>query len=322
MSRRSNAIRPAVALAAVALLTLCAPGLAGAAGNPRRGNFSGQIGIGAGRKLYLRCAGRGSPTVVMDSGIHDSSDPWTLTQTEFPVPSSPSVFQGVARFTHVCIYDRPGTIRYKQPAALTTRSTPVPMPRQLSNIASDLHKLLMRAGLRAPIVLVAHSMAGLIDRYFAQTYRHEVIGMVLVDAFNTDIKPLFGPLWPRYDHLLNFPGTPLQHKRGWETIDINGAIRTVERARPLPRMPLAVISKTEQFSLPPGFPKDVARKLLQVWPITQDRLVSLEPQTPHIFATGSDHYVQIRDPDLVTSTIALIFNRVRALHHARVKRHS
>ena len=107
----------------------------------------------------------------MDSGIHDSSDPWTLTQTTFPVPSSPSVFQGVARFTHVCIYDRPGTIRYTQPSALTTRSTPVPMPRKLPNIAADLPRLLMGAGLRAPIVLVAHSMAGLTDRYFAQTYR-------------------------------------------------------------------------------------------------------------------------------------------------------
>jgi hypothetical protein len=88
---------------------------------------------------------------------------------------------------------------------------------------------------------------------------------------------------------LNFPDTPLEHKPGWETINIDGAIRAVNRAGPLPRMPLAVISKTEQFSLPPGFPKDVAKKLLHVWPITQNRLVSLEPQTPHIFATGSDH---------------------------------
>jgi hypothetical protein len=51
----------------------------------------------------------------------------------------------------------------------------------------------------------------------------------------------------------------------------------------------------------------------------QDRLVRLEPQTPHVFATGSDHYVQLRDPDLTTSVIRLIFGRVRALarrHHA------
>jgi hypothetical protein len=119
-------------LVGVAFVALCPPGVAEASGHPRHGQFSGQINIGGGRKLYLRCAGHGSPTVVMDSGIHDSSDPWTQTQTEFPVPVSPSVFQGVARFTHVCIYDRPGTIRYTDPAALTTRSTPVPMPRKPS----------------------------------------------------------------------------------------------------------------------------------------------------------------------------------------------
>jgi hypothetical protein len=39
--------------------------------------------------------------------------------------------------------------------------------------------------------------------------------------------------------------------------------------------------------------------------------VTLEPQTPRIFATGSDHYVQIHDPDLTISTIALIVERVR-----------
>ena len=301
------------AVAALAMVACCVPAAGAAASNPRQGSFAGQINIGGGRKLYLRCAGRGSPTVILDSGIHDSSDLWTLTDTKFPVPASPSVFQGVARFSHVCMYDRPGTIRQTSPLSLTTRSTPVPMPRKLPDMAADLHKLLISAGLRAPVVLVAHSMAGLIDRYFAQRYRSEVLGMVLVDTFGTDIKRLFGSLWPRYDKLLNFPGTSLDTAPGWETMDIDGAIRAVERARQLPRMPLAVISKTEQFGLAPGFPKDVARKLLRVWPVGQDLLVPLEPQTPHVFATGSGHYVQIRDPDLTTSVIRLIFDRVRRL---------
>jgi hypothetical protein len=43
----------------------------------------------------------------------------------------------------------------------------------------------------------------------------------------------------------------------------------------------------------------------------QDALVTLEPQTPHILATGSDHYVQIHDPDLTISTVRLIVKRVR-----------
>jgi hypothetical protein len=93
--RRSTALG---AVAAVLVsLAYWAPGDALAAGNPRQGKFSGQVSIGGGRELYLRCAGRGSPTVIMESGIHDSSDAWTVTQPTFPLRSSPAVFQGVAR---------------------------------------------------------------------------------------------------------------------------------------------------------------------------------------------------------------------------------
>ena len=288
-------------------------GAAAASAASRQGRFAGQIAVGGGRKLYLQCAGRGNPTVILESGIHDSSDPWTLTDATFPVPSSPSVFAGVSRFTHVCMYDRPGTIRYTTPLALTTRSTPAPMPRKLADMAGDLHALIHRAGIRTPVILAPHSMGGMIDRYYAQTYRRDVAGLVLVDAFGPDIKRLFSSLWPTYDHLLNFPGTALDTAPGWERIDIDGAIRAVQRARPLPRMPLAAISKTEPVGLAPGTPKEIAARLLTVWPLGQNALVKLEPQTPHILATGSGHYVQLHDPDLVTSVIRLIFDRVRAL---------
>lgn len=302
-------------LAAAAALIACLPGGAVAAGSPKQGPFAGQIDVGDGRQLYLRCAGRGSPTILMDAGIHDSSDTWTVTQTAYPVPSSPSVFRGVSRFTHVCIFDRPGTIRYSDPVALTTRSTPVPMPRQLPDVASDTEKLLNAAGIETPIVIVGHSMGGLFSRYFAQTHRKQVAGMVLVDAFAPDIKPLFGSTWPRYREILNFPpgAEALTSQPGWETLDVDGAIRDVRRARPLKRMPLAVMSKTEPFTVPPGFSKLITDTLIRVWPITQRRLVALEPQTPHVIATGSDHYVQWHDPDLTTSTIKLVFDRVRAL---------
>lgn len=95
---------------------------------------------------YLRCAGRGGPTVILESGIHDSSDVWTLSDAKPPVVGSPTVFSGIARFTRVCMYDRPGTIRYTNPPALTTRSSPAPMPRTLQSMVTDLHALLHRAG--------------------------------------------------------------------------------------------------------------------------------------------------------------------------------
>jgi pimeloyl-ACP methyl ester carboxylesterase len=281
-----------------------------AEGSPRQGNFAGQIGIGGGRMLYLQCAGRGRPTVILESGIHDSSDVWTLSDAKPPVVGSPAVFRGVARFTHVCMYDRPGTIRYTHPPTLTARSSPAPMPRTVQSMAADLHTLLHRAGVPGPYVLVAHSYGGLIVRYFAQRYPRAAAGMVLVDAFGTNIKRLFGRLWRPYEHLLNFPGISLENDPGWETVDADGAIKAINNAK-LPRMPLAVISKTEPFATAPGTAKNLTRKLERVWPKVQAALVNLEPLTPHIFATGSDHYVEINDPDLTISVIKLILGRVR-----------
>ncbi len=283
-----------------------------AGGSAARGSFVGEVPIGSGRKLYLRCAGRGSPTVILESGIHDSSDTWTLTQTRPPVLSSPSVFRGVSRFIHVCMYDRPGTIRYTNPPALTRRSTPVKMPRTLTSMVSDLHALLNRARVPGPYLLVGHSYGGMIVRLFAQTYPSQTAGLVFVDAFGTNIRRLFGPrLWPRYVKVLNHPGTPLDDQPGFETVNVDGAIQAIQRARPLPHVPAAVITKTEPFAVSPTVPKVLTAKLEQVWPRVADALVKLEPQTPHVFATGSSHYVQIQDPDLTTSVIRLIFDRAR-----------
>src|SRR5262249_4805382 len=49
-----------------------------------------------GFRLHLRCEGQGSPAVVLESGSGMTSNEWTLVQP------------GVAKFTRVCSYDRPG----------------------------------------------------------------------------------------------------------------------------------------------------------------------------------------------------------------------
>jgi pimeloyl-ACP methyl ester carboxylesterase len=154
-------------------------------------------------------------------------------------------------------------------------------------MAGDLHTLLRKAGVPGPYLLVAHSYGGLIVRYYAQKYPlPRQPEWVLVDAFGRNIKRLFARLWPRYEHLLNFPGTPLENDPGWETVDADGAIKAINNAK-LPRMPLAVLSKTEPFATAPATPKGLIRKLEQVWPEVQSALVSLEPLTPHILRPGA-----------------------------------
>jgi hypothetical protein len=61
------------------------------------GNFAGLVDIGSGRKMYLKCSGTGSPTVVLVGGLRASADDWDISDK-----SKPTVFTAVGKFTRVC----------------------------------------------------------------------------------------------------------------------------------------------------------------------------------------------------------------------------
>ncbi|MGW8780807.1 alpha/beta fold hydrolase [Streptomyces sp. NPDC055796] len=277
-----------------------------------RQDSSRRVDVGGGRKIWLSCRGSGSPTVVLESGLHDSSDTWNLTRTRPPVPGSPAVFPGVAAFARVCTYDRPGTIRYANPPALTTRSTPLTGTRSLAAMADDLDRVLTAGRVPGPYLLVGHSFGGMITRLYAQRHPDKTAGLVFVDAFGTNMRPYFGARWPAYLRLLNHPGTPFDADPGFEKADVDGAVGAVRAAKPLPKVPMAVLSKTEPFAVPAGSPKDLLEPLERAWPAVQQALVELGVQTPHLLATGSDHYVQLHDPDLTIAAIRLVAGRIRA----------
>jgi pimeloyl-ACP methyl ester carboxylesterase len=113
-----------------------------------------------GHRLHVNCAGKGSPTVVVESGFGDFSFDWILVQTR------------VSQFTRICTYDRAGY----------AWSDPGPKPRTFAQINLELRDALTKLRERGPFLLVGHSFGGPVVRSFAVTYPREVAGMVLVDA--------------------------------------------------------------------------------------------------------------------------------------------
>ena len=61
---------------------------------------------------------------------------------------------------------------------------------------ADLHSLLATAAIPRPIVLVGHSLGGLIVRLYAYQYPQDVAGLVLVDPMHEDQFDRIGPLYP------------------------------------------------------------------------------------------------------------------------------
>jgi len=67
-------------------------------------DIAAPVDVGGGRTLYLECHGTGSPTVVLLSGFGNAADIWQVASSH-----PPPVAEGVAGFTRVCAYDRPGS---------------------------------------------------------------------------------------------------------------------------------------------------------------------------------------------------------------------
>jgi len=148
--------------------------LAAVAGNGER------VDIG-GRSLYLDCRGSGSPTIVLEAGMGDGVAGWL------------PVMDGLAATSRTCAYDRAG------------RGASDGHDRYaVGDAADDLHALLGTAGESPPYILVGHSLGEVYVRVFADRYRADVAGLVLVDGFSVDLEvdrihPLLGDLRPEYE---------------------------------------------------------------------------------------------------------------------------
>jgi len=118
-----------------------------------------RVEVAQGRALYLRCVGDGPATVLFDAGGSDWSIIWSSMQ------------QRIASKARACAYDRAGL----------GKSDPAPNQRTPFMIASDMHALIEKAGIKQPVVLVGHSLGGFHVKLAAALFPENVAGLVLID---------------------------------------------------------------------------------------------------------------------------------------------
>jgi len=259
----------------------------------------------------------GSPTVVMDAGLGGASLDWSLVQPALQAT------------TRVCVYDRAG-MGY---------SEPVLGPRTPSRLATELHALLATAGESGPYIMVGHSLAGKNVRLFAATFPNETWGMVLVDArsemidqhmsvtstagFNAALKSQ-AVTYSLTRHiglarlvggtLIGWPLVPDATAREMALLQTNAAAidetyrEGIARSsddgvfsrQTLGALPLVVIAAEKNMSNLAG------------WAGAQEALARLSTNGRLVVAKGSGHYVQLEQPDLVTTAIKQVVAAARA----------
>jgi pimeloyl-ACP methyl ester carboxylesterase len=258
-----------------------------------KGRLSGWFDIG-GRRLFLRCTGHRSPTVVFEGGL--TSD-WYELQNQ------------LAGFTRVCSYDRPG--------GPGSRSDPAPTPRTARDFVADLHALLHVAHVPGPYVLAGHSNSGLFSVLYASTHLRQVAGLVLIAAVHPAtikrrlamLKPLVSPEeWEALRQLMITVPPRLVDPEGIDIWTSERQTRLALRRSPLRPMPLVVLAHGHPDDPPPPFVEHEER----LWQQLQRELAQLVPGGRLVIATQSGHDIPHEQPELVLDAIRDVVRAVRA----------
>lgn len=261
-----------------------------------------------GYDLQMYCTGQGSPTVVIDTGLGSSSLEWLDIQ------------HAIDEDTRICSYDRAGY----------GWSDEGPGPRTAKLLAGELHKLLAEAEIEPPYVMVGHSFGGYITQYFAETYRKEVVGMVLVESSHpeqaTRLRHLArhdsdkGRQEPRLNPINNVmlsrahgdpTGGPedigdfLNSRRKAifaqmdELAHFAESGQQVTGARPLPEIPLVVLTRGQ----PVWTEVEGGSRSEREWQELQKELATLTSHAELRIAEQSGHHVHRDQPSLVIQAI-------------------
>src|SRR5689334_17358376 len=112
------------------------------------------------RQVSARCAGTESdPSVLLLSGYDtELATAWDGVQPQ------------LARFAHVCAYDRLGV----------GGSDAAPRRQTFADMADELDVVIDALELERPVVLVAHSLGGMVAATWSEAHREDLAGLVLV----------------------------------------------------------------------------------------------------------------------------------------------
>jgi pimeloyl-ACP methyl ester carboxylesterase len=322
-----------------ALLTLGALyQAAGARRHRRQLSPPGELIDVGGHRLHAVCRGRGTPVVLLESGIAASSLSWSVVQP------------GVSTFTQTCAYDRAG-LAWSDAASC---------PRTFTRIVDELEGVVAHVAGRTRLVLVGHSFGSFIVRAYAARHPRDVAGLVLIDPPTEWLTPSpqrarmlsggihlsragvllaqFGIVRACLDLLTG--GAPAG-PRWFVKIFGATAARTIERlvgeVRKLPSevhpvvqalwcQPkcframadyLSVLKRDGASIAALPSPTDVPVVVISGGDQTQEqieahrRLAEGLPGSRHIIAGRSRHWVQFDEPDLVVDTIRELVESAR-----------
>jgi len=287
----------------------------------------GKLVDAGGYRLHLNRVGDGPYTIVLEAGSGETSLSWN------------DIPERLSSIGTVVSYDRAGY----------AWSEKAPTERTGANIVRELHHALQQEGLQGPYIVVGHSLGGMYARLFAQEYREEVAGLVLVDArpennerdsmpiyeeeHFRDNKPSAGilSLMKRSGVLRLFQDVLLEgmvekEERGvfvnvvskpsyFQAVENEGELASTTedaiRGQRLGDLPVKVIARNVAPDFASyGMSEQGGEKLERIWRQGQREMLGISNDSEFIVAEKSGHMVMDDEPDLVVDVIRGLVERL------------
>lgn len=276
------------------------------------------------QRLHVYCEGKGAPVVIIEPGIGGGWETWG------------SVIAGLTGFSRVCVYDRSG-YGWSEPRLNGATA---------SLEAGELHSALVNAPVPGPYLLVAHSFGAHIARLYADRFRGDLLGLILVDPSHEDEARLHS-LYRALHNLI--PPSGLQGLKPF--IEGQHALPPLLREAPAAfqnrflvglsynqavavRQELASLDASEAEVRSARFPRELPLTVITATHIvTTDRIGQPEmPNVPRHFelqaslsqmssrgrqiVVKSGHQVQMERPDLIVRSVRELIDCCAARLHA------
>ncbi|WET02764.1 alpha/beta hydrolase [Flavobacterium sp. YJ01] len=270
-----------------------------------------------GRKIHFKKQGKGSCTVVFESGLGGDYLHWQDIQKKLS-----------HNYTTIS-YDKAG-ILWSGPAKKTN----------LRRYADDLKQLLEKTNCPKPYILVGHSFGGITPRLFLKENAKDMAGIVFVDvshpkqleksseALKKSVQPppkIFlsflneiGAIRILYSTTAFTAAVPKEHwfnrnvKHYFYRI-LDGMIEELENDEKLMleasqiddfgSIPLTIITAKYPNGVEGAKDKNLENEYLSIHNNLQKDLLHLSVKSTQVFAQKSGHYITLQEPDLICNEI-------------------
>lgn len=239
-----------------------------------------------GQKVATRCAGdRRDPAVLLVAGYDTAmADAWGDLQAR------------VGAFARVCAYDRLGVGGSGKP----------PEAQTFAGMAETLDGVLSGLDLKRPVVLVAHSLGGMLAATWASGHPEEVRGLLLLDATGPGYPMRLLELLPRRGksagaQLRDGFEQLLEPSKNAERLDGGVSFAAVETLTPMGDVPMTVL--THSIIDPGDVLPETAAALESFWEEGQNRWLKLATQARLERVDRAGHFIQLDQPQVVTDRV-------------------